>query len=35
MKGAPSETTDEGFIAIHAIHMLESKLNKYWAISIT
>lgn len=32
---APSETTDEGFIAVHAIHMLENTLNPYWAVIIT
>lgn len=31
----PSETTDEGFIAIQALHMLEKKLNPYWATLIT
>lgn len=31
----PSETTDEGFIAIQALYMLEGKLNPYWATIIT
>ncbi|WP_017347120.1 prenyltransferase/squalene oxidase repeat-containing protein [Pantoea sp. A4] len=31
----PSETTDEGFIAIQALHMLEGKLNPWWATLIT
>lgn len=31
----PSETTDEGFIAIQALHMLEGKLNPYWAVMMT
>ncbi|GEM_PF-2537943 len=30
-----SETTDEGFIAIQALHMLENKLEPYWAIIVT
>lgn len=34
-KKYPSETTDEGFIAIQALHMLEGKLNPYWATIIT
>ncbi|WP_157878831.1 prenyltransferase/squalene oxidase repeat-containing protein [Streptomyces sp. CT34] len=33
--GGPSETTDEGFIAIQAIHMLEGKLNRSWAVMMT
>ncbi|MFG2491768.1 prenyltransferase/squalene oxidase repeat-containing protein [Streptomyces caniferus] len=33
--GGPSETTDEGFIAIQALHMLEQKLNPYWAVIMT
>ncbi|MEU3499444.1 prenyltransferase/squalene oxidase repeat-containing protein [Streptomyces hundungensis] len=32
LPGGPSETTDEGFIAIQALHMLEGKLNPYWAV---
>lgn len=35
LPGGPSETTDEGFIAIQALHMLEGKLNKYWAVMMT
>lgn len=35
LPGGPSETTDEGFIAIQALHMLEHKLNPYWAVIIT
>lgn len=31
----PSETTDEGFIAIQALHMLTNSLSKYWSIMIT
>ncbi|MGG5331100.1 prenyltransferase/squalene oxidase repeat-containing protein [Enterococcus sp. AZ163] len=33
--GAPSDTTDEGFIAIHASYMLERKINPYWVAIIT
>ncbi|MFM0068845.1 prenyltransferase/squalene oxidase repeat-containing protein [Paraburkholderia aspalathi] len=33
--GGPSDTTDEGFIAIQALHMLENKLNPYWAVIMT
>ncbi|MEV8515324.1 prenyltransferase/squalene oxidase repeat-containing protein [Dactylosporangium sp. NPDC051484] len=33
--GGPSDTTDEGFIAIQALHMLEGKLNPYWAVIMT
>ncbi|MCZ0211302.1 hypothetical protein OZK63_38720 [Streptomyces sp. UMAF16] len=33
--GGPSETTDEGFIAIQALHMLEGKLNRSWAVMMT
>ncbi|WP_371645042.1 hypothetical protein OG974_00725 [Streptomyces sp. NBC_00597] len=33
--GAPSETTDEGFIAVQALHMLEGKLNRSWAVMMT
>ncbi len=33
--GGSSETTDEGFIAIQALHMLEGKLNPYWAVIMT
>ncbi|MFJ9607464.1 prenyltransferase/squalene oxidase repeat-containing protein [Kitasatospora sp. NPDC101176] len=33
--GGASETTDEGFIAIQALHMLEGKLNPYWAVIMT
>ena len=32
---APSDTTDEGFIAVQALLMLEKKLNKYWASIMT
>ena len=32
---SPSDTTDEGFIAIHASYMLEHKLNPYWTAIIT
>lgn len=32
---APSDTTDEGFIAVQAVLMLEKKLNKYWASIMT
>lgn len=32
---APSDTTDEGFIAIQAVLMLEKKLNRYWASIMT
>lgn len=32
---SPSDTTDEGFIAIHASYMLEHKINPYWIASIT
>jgi len=35
LPGGPSETTDEGFIAIQALHMLEGKLNRYWAVIMT
>ncbi|MFI6444170.1 prenyltransferase/squalene oxidase repeat-containing protein [Kitasatospora sp. NPDC050543] len=35
LPGGPSETTDEGFIAIQALHMLEGKLNPYWAVIMT
>ncbi|MFJ8436018.1 prenyltransferase/squalene oxidase repeat-containing protein [Kitasatospora sp. NPDC094019] len=35
LPGGPSETTDEGFIAIQALHMLEGKLNPYWAVVMT
>ncbi|WP_052863884.1 prenyltransferase/squalene oxidase repeat-containing protein [Streptomyces niger] len=35
LPGGPSETTDEGFIAIQALHMLEQKLNPYWAVIMT
>ncbi|SBO17642.1 prenyltransferase/squalene oxidase repeat-containing protein [Carnobacterium divergens] len=31
----PSDTTDEGFIAIHASYMLERKINPYWVAIIT
>ncbi len=34
-RGGHSETTDEGFIAIQALHMLEGKLNPYWAVIMT
>jgi prenyltransferase beta subunit len=34
-QGGHSETTDEGFIAIQALHMLENKLNPYWAVIMT
>ncbi|WP_427165880.1 prenyltransferase/squalene oxidase repeat-containing protein [Streptomyces sp. C1-1] len=33
--GGPSETTDEGFIAVQALHMLEGKLNRSWAVMMT
>jgi hypothetical protein len=33
--GGASETTDEGFIAIQALHMLEGKLNRSWAVMMT
>ncbi|MFE6847986.1 prenyltransferase/squalene oxidase repeat-containing protein [Streptomyces sp. NPDC057686] len=33
--GAPSATTDEGFVAIQALHMLEGKLNRSWAVMMT
>lgn len=32
---APSDTTDEGFIVVQALLMLEKKLNKYWASIMT
>ncbi|MFE4974893.1 prenyltransferase/squalene oxidase repeat-containing protein [Kitasatospora sp. NPDC056651] len=35
LPGGPSETTDEGFIAVQALHMLEGKLNPYWAVIMT
>lgn len=35
MRNSPSDTTDEGFIAIHASYMLENKLNPYWTAIIT
>ncbi|WP_030610628.1 hypothetical protein [Streptomyces sclerotialus] len=35
LPGGPSETTDEGFIALQALHMLEQKLNPYWAVIMT
>lgn len=31
----PSDTTDEGFITIQALHMLERKLNPYWVRIVT
>lgn len=31
----PSDTTDEGFISIHASYMLEKKINPYWIATIT
>ncbi|WP_242327472.1 prenyltransferase/squalene oxidase repeat-containing protein [Lactococcus lactis] len=33
--GAPSDTTDEGFISIHASYMLEQKVDPYWVALIT
>lgn len=33
--GAPSDTTDEGFISIHTAYMLEKKVNPYWIAIIT
>lgn len=35
VEDAPSDTTDEGFIAIHASYMLEKKVNPYWIAIIT
>jgi hypothetical protein len=32
---APSDTTDEGFIVVQALLMLEKKLNRYWASIMT
>lgn len=32
---APSDTTDEGFISIHASYMLEKKVSPYWVAIIT
>ncbi|OJG74262.1 Geranylgeranyl transferase type II beta subunit [Enterococcus quebecensis] len=34
-ENSPSDTTDEGFIAIHASYMLEQKINPYWVALIT
>ena len=31
----PSDTTDEGFISLHASYMLEQKINPYWIAIIT
>ena len=31
----PSDTTDEGFITVQALHMLEQKLNPYWVRIVT
>ncbi|MCJ1995239.1 geranylgeranyl transferase type II beta subunit [Lactococcus piscium] len=34
-ENASSDTTDEGFISIHASYMLEKKVNPYWIAIIT
>lgn len=35
MPNGVSETTDEGFIAIQALHMLNGSLEKEWALMLT